>query len=208
MSLLTLFPQAIQAFFRLRPLSMPFFLLRLTDCPLLYVSYLMKHTLSFESDVTQSCPTLCDPMDCSLPGSSVHGIFQAKILEWVSISFSREFSWPRDWTRVSCIVGRRFTVWATREAPTPTLSFRSQLNYFLREGFLWSFYNLLFFLITHCIFSFLTQNPFCNYIFMCFILFMFVLSFIICSIRGKILPTLFTIVYSWSNTNTFAQSLA
>ena len=53
-------------------------------------------------------------MDCSLPGSSVHGIFQAKIPEWVAISFSRS-SWPRDWTWVSCIVGRRFTIWATRD---------------------------------------------------------------------------------------------
>ena len=61
------------------------------------------------SEVTQSCPTLCDPMDCSPPGSSVHGIFQARILEWVAISFSR------DWTQVSCTVGRRFAVWATRE---------------------------------------------------------------------------------------------
>ena len=42
-----------------------------------------------ESEVAQSCPTLCDPMDCSLPGSSVHGIFQARVLEWVAISFSR-----------------------------------------------------------------------------------------------------------------------
>ena len=58
------------------------------------------------SEVAQSCPTLCDPMDCSLPGSSVHGIFQARILEWVAISFSRGTSWPRDRTRVSCIVGR------------------------------------------------------------------------------------------------------
>ena len=41
-----------------------------------------------ESEVTQSCPTLCNPVDCSLPGSSVHGIFQAGILEWVAISFS------------------------------------------------------------------------------------------------------------------------
>ena len=41
-----------------------------------------------ESEVTQSCPTLCDPMDCSLPGSSVHGIFQARVLEWVAIAFS------------------------------------------------------------------------------------------------------------------------
>ena len=67
------------------------------------------------SEVSQSCPTLCDPMDYSLPGSSVHGIFQAIVLEWIAISFSRESSWPRDWTRVSCIVDRRFTVWATRE---------------------------------------------------------------------------------------------
>ena len=54
-------------------------------------------------------------MDCSLPGSSVHGIFQARMLEWVAISFSRRSSPPRDWIQVSCIVGRRFTVWATRE---------------------------------------------------------------------------------------------
>ena len=48
------------------------------------------------SEVAQSCPTLCDPMDYSLPGSSVHGIFQARILEWVAISFSRESSQPRN----------------------------------------------------------------------------------------------------------------
>ena len=56
---------------------------------------------------------LCDPMDCSLPGSSVHGIFQARVLEWVAISLSRGSSWPRDRTRVSRIVGRCFTSWAT-----------------------------------------------------------------------------------------------
>ena len=67
------------------------------------------------SEVTQSCPTLCDPMDCSPPGSSVHGIFQAWILEWGAISFSRGSSRPRDGTWVSCIVGRRFIAWATRE---------------------------------------------------------------------------------------------
>ena len=66
------------------------------------------------NEVTQSCPTLCDPMDRSLPGSSVHAIFQARILEWVAISFSRR-SLPRNWTRVSRIVGRCFTFWATRE---------------------------------------------------------------------------------------------
>ena len=52
---------------------------------------------------------LCDPMDCSLPASSVHGILQARILEWVAISFSRESSWPRDWTHISYVscIGRR-----------------------------------------------------------------------------------------------------
>ena len=53
---------------------------------------------------------------CSPPGSSVHGIFQARVLEWVVISFSRGSSQPRDWTQVSRTAGRRFTVWATREA--------------------------------------------------------------------------------------------
>jgi len=67
------------------------------------------------SEVAQLCMTLCDPMDYSLPGSSVHGIFQARVLEWVAISFSRGSSQPRDWTQVSLIVSRRFTVWATRE---------------------------------------------------------------------------------------------
>ena len=59
--------------------------------------------------------TLCDPMDCTLPGSSVHGIFQAIVLEWIAISFSRGSSWPRNETRVSHIVVRRLTIWATRE---------------------------------------------------------------------------------------------
>ena len=62
-----------------------------------------------------SCLTLCDPMDDGLPGSSVHGILQAKILKWVAISYSRGSSWPRDQTLVYCIAGRFFTVWATRE---------------------------------------------------------------------------------------------
>ena len=67
----------------------------------------------------QSCPTLCNPMDCSPPGSSVHGILQARTLEWVTVSSSRghNTSQPRDWTHISCssrMVGRFFT--ATREA--------------------------------------------------------------------------------------------
>ena len=52
--------------------------------------------------VTQSCLTLCDPMDCSPPGSSVHGIFQARTLEWAVTSSSKGYSWPRDWTHISC----------------------------------------------------------------------------------------------------------
>ena len=67
--------------------------------------------------VTQLCPTVSNPMDCSLPGSSVHEILQEKILEWVAISFSRGSSRPRDRTWVSCIAGRCFTVRAIREAP-------------------------------------------------------------------------------------------
>ena len=47
--------------------------------------------LKSESEVAQSCPTLCNPMDCSLPGSSVHGIFQARVLEWVAIAFSGDY---------------------------------------------------------------------------------------------------------------------
>ena len=67
------------------------------------------------SEVTQSCPILCNPTDCSLPGSSIPGILQAGILEWVAISFSRRSSQPRDWNWVSRIAGRHFTIWATRE---------------------------------------------------------------------------------------------
>ena len=70
------------------------------------------------SEVTQSCLTLCYPVDCSLPGFSIHGILQARILEWVTISFSRASSQHRDQTRVSCIGGRRFNLWATREVHT------------------------------------------------------------------------------------------
>ena len=64
--------------------------------------------------VAQSGPTPCNTMDCSPHSSSVHGILQARILEWVAILFSRG-SWPSDWTQVSHIAGRFFTIWATRE---------------------------------------------------------------------------------------------
>ena len=65
--------------------------------------------------VTHSCPTLCDPTDSSLPGSSVHGILQARIPEWIAVLSSRGSSQPRDQTQVSLIAGRFFTIWATRE---------------------------------------------------------------------------------------------
>ena len=71
---------------------------------------------------SQLCPTLCEPMDYSLPGSSVHGIFQARILEWVAISSYRRSSQPRDWSCiswVSCIGRQTLYHWATREAHCP-----------------------------------------------------------------------------------------
>ena len=90
---------------------------------------------------------LWDSLDCSLPGSSVRWISQARVLEWVAISFSRRSSRPRDWTWVSRIVGRCFTIWATVEvkdqpskllivlssvtfAPYLKTSLRSQVHYF------------------------------------------------------------------------------
>ena len=68
------------------------------------------------SQSLQSWPTLSDPRDCSPPGSFVHGILQARILEWISYPFSKGTSWPRNWARVSCIAGGFFTSWATQEA--------------------------------------------------------------------------------------------
>ena len=72
-----------------------------------------------ECDIAQSCLTLCETMDCSLRGFSVHGVFQAWVLEWIAISFSRGSSRLRDQTQVSCIAGRYLTLWATRESPEP-----------------------------------------------------------------------------------------
>ena len=66
--------------------------------------------------VTQLCLTLCDSMDCSSLGSSVHGILQARILEWVTMPSSRGSSWPRDQTQISHIAGEFFTIWVTGEA--------------------------------------------------------------------------------------------
>ena len=73
----------------------------------------------YKVKVAQSHPTICDPMDW---------ILQARILEWVVFPFSRRSFQPRDQTQVSCIVGRRFTVWATREAQPETKSTSSTLQ--------------------------------------------------------------------------------
>ena len=74
-------------------------------------TYLRSGSLRREVKVKSlSRVRLCDPMDCSLPGSSVHGVLQARILEWVAISLSRGSSRPRDHTRVSRIAGRHFTL--------------------------------------------------------------------------------------------------
>ena len=78
----------------------------------------------------QSCPTLCDPMDCSPPGSSVHGILQVRILKWVAMPSSRGTSQPRD--HVSCIAGGFFTPGPPRK---PTLLRSQQFNYI--SSYLW-----------------------------------------------------------------------
>ena len=72
---------------------------------------------AYGGEVAQSCLTLCNPVDCNLLGFSVHGILQARMLEWVAISLSRGSSRPRDRAQVSRIGGRCFNLWATREAP-------------------------------------------------------------------------------------------
>ena len=74
----------------------------LSHLPLKFPQILILALATAVSMCAQSCPTLCDSMDCSLPSSSVHGILQARILEWVAISSSRGSSQLRDWTRISC----------------------------------------------------------------------------------------------------------
>ena len=76
------------------------------------VSSVLAHSLKQVVLVSQLCPTLCYPMDCSSPGSCVYGFLQARILEWVAFPFSNGSSWPRDRSWVSCIAGRFFTIWA------------------------------------------------------------------------------------------------
>ena len=80
------------------------------------VYYSKQSTESMQSETAQSCLTLCDTMDCSLPGPSVHGILQAILLEWIAIPFFRGSSQLRDQTQVSPIAGEFFTNWTTKEA--------------------------------------------------------------------------------------------
>ena len=81
-------------------------------------SQLITKCISLCAKSVQWCPTVCGPMDCSPLGSSVHGILQARLLEWVAMPSSRGSSWPRDQTWVSHIAGRFFTVWATKVPST------------------------------------------------------------------------------------------
>ena len=80
-----------------------------TLLPLDFVYWPRPPFFSLPCLLTQLCPSLCGPMDCSPPSSSAHGIFQARTLEWVVISYSRKSSQPRDWTCVCCIscIGRQ-----------------------------------------------------------------------------------------------------
>ena len=92
-------------------LQLPDFLGSLLTSPCVCIPSFAKVPWSTYDVVTfnaQSCPTLCGPVDCSLPGFSVHGISQARILQWGAISNSRGSSWPRDQTHVSCIAGQYF----------------------------------------------------------------------------------------------------
>ena len=123
--------QITQEFISARPSRSPAAIF--SSCSVLKaeLSLVIPGSLCFFNDVTglssqcmppkslHLCPTLCDPIDCILPGSSVHGILQARILEWVAMPSSKGSSQPRDWTRVSyvsCIAGGFFTTSATQEA--------------------------------------------------------------------------------------------
>ena len=90
---------------------------RKTTRPLRHDLNQIPYDYTVESEVAQLYLTLWDLTDCSPPGSSIHGILQARILEWVTIPFSRASSGSRDWTQVDHITGRPFTIWATWEIP-------------------------------------------------------------------------------------------
>ena len=107
---------------------------------------------SMPAQSLQSCPTLCNPVDCSLPGSSVHGILQVRILEWVAISSSRGFSQPRDRIRVSCIscIGKGLFItratWQPMQYSGSMCICQSQTpNLFLPQQFPFGNYKFVFF---------------------------------------------------------------
>ena len=92
------------------------FFLEHSGFTMLFASTVERRASATLCSVVQSRPTLCHPKDCSPPGSSVHGILQARILGWVVMPSSRGSSRPRDRTQVTRTGGRFFTIWATREA--------------------------------------------------------------------------------------------
>ena len=100
-------------------LSMPLIPGILRHCLLGHLLDLALHICQSESVSHSVVSNFCNPTDCSLPGSSIPGILQVRILEWIAISCSRGFSWPRDQTQVSCIWGRFFTIWATGQVLIP-----------------------------------------------------------------------------------------
>ena len=112
--------------------------------------------------VAQLCLTLCDPVDCSPPGSSIHGILQARILEWAAISSSRGSSQPRDWTRVSSIGRRILHCWATWEVRS-LLSFfcviHAPIN-FIRNAYIFTVIMLLYNMVLENMLKSLTQFSF------------------------------------------------
>ena len=97
-----------------------------------------------EEDPVNMCPTLCDLVDCSPPGSSIHGILYTRILEWIAIPFSRESTQLRDQTWVSCIPGRFFIAWANREAQQLIFNIQKWF-YVLLEGGKSAFINIKYF---------------------------------------------------------------
>ena len=98
-------------------------------CP----NFMFEYRMKVKVLIAESCLILCNLIDYSPPGSSVHGIFQARILEWVVIPFSRGSSWPRDGTWVSCITSRLFCIWATKEAFSIKTKHKSKNQHFAKR---------------------------------------------------------------------------